>query len=89
VLKPASAIDQPPHPGEILREDILPQTGLAHADLARRLGISVATLGAVIEEQVPVTLDLAHRLASAVGQSAKYWLGLQMQFDLWQTGSRA
>ena len=85
MFKPASALDQPPpHPGELLREDILPNLTLDPAGLARHLGVENATLTEIINEQRPVTLDLAHRLGAAFGQGARFWLGVQMQFDLWK-----
>lgn len=73
----------PPHPGEILREDILPRTGLSLSDLAGHLGVSAALLADFIAERASVTADLAMRLGSALGSGARYWLGLQMQHDLW------
>jgi antitoxin HigA-1 len=85
VFKQASALDQPPpHPGELLREDIMPKLTLDSAGLARHLGVENATLAEIISEQRPVTLDLARRLGAAFGQGAKFWLGVQMQFDLWK-----
>jgi antitoxin HigA-1 len=85
VFKQASALDQPPpHPGELLREDILPKLALDRAGLARHLGVENATLTEVINEQRPVTLDLARRLGAAFGQGARFWLSVQMQFDLWK-----
>jgi antitoxin HigA-1 len=85
VFKQASALDQPPpHPGELLREDIMPKLTLDSAGLARHLGVENATLAEIINEQRPVTLDLARRLGAAFGQGARFWLGVQMQFDLWK-----
>lgn len=73
----------PPHPGEILREDILPRLGLTRLALAQRLGISTRILSAFLNERRPVTLDLAIRLGSCLGHGARYWLGLQAQYDMW------
>jgi antitoxin HigA-1 len=85
MLKEASGLDQPPpHPGELLREDILPKLTLDQASLARHLGVECATLVEIIDEQRPVTLDLARRLGAAFGQGPRFWLGVQMQFDLWK-----
>lgn len=74
----------PLHPGEILREDLLPRLGLGRAALARHLGVPLRTLADVLAERRPVTLDLAMRLGAALGSGARYWLGLQMQHDLWR-----
>jgi addiction module HigA family antidote len=74
----------PPHPGEVLREDMLPSTRLSAADLARHIGVSHRVLADVLDERQPVTLDLARRLGAAFGCGAHYWLGLQIQYDLYQ-----
>lgn len=74
----------PPHPGEILREDILPHVAMSRAELARHLGISTRMLCDLLAEKRAVTLDLAVRLGAALGQGARYWLGVQTQHDIWQ-----
>ena len=74
----------PPHPGEILREDILPHVSMSRTELASHLGISARMLADVLAEKRAVTLDLAVRLGTALGQGARYWLGLQTQHDIWQ-----
>lgn len=79
----APADDHPPHPGEILREDILPHLTLSRAELAQRLGLSARTLGEIINERRAVSLDIARRLGAALGQGARYWLSLQAQYDMW------
>lgn len=75
--------DPPPHPGEILREDILPRTGLTAKDLARHLDVPAAAIDELLSEKRAVTLDLAVRLGTALGQGARYWLGLQAMYDIW------
>ncbi len=74
----------PPHPGEVLREDMLPSIRLSAVELARHLGVSPRMLADVLDERQPVTLDLARRLGAAFGCGAHYWLGLQIQYDLYQ-----
>ena len=73
----------PPHPGEVLRIDLLPLAGLTRVQLAKRLGITSHRLAAVMAETSPVTADLAMRLGALFGYGARYWLGLQMQHDQW------
>ena len=75
--------EAPPHPGEILREDILPRTGLAAPDLARHLDVAPTVVDELLDEKRAVTLDLALRLGAALGQGARYWLGLPAMFDIW------
>jgi len=78
------ALDEaPPHPGEVLREDILPLLGMPKAAVARALGVSRGKLAGLLAERTPVSLDLAFRLGIAFGHGARYWLGLQMQHDIW------
>ncbi len=74
----------PPHPGEVLREDILPHYTMTRAQLAKHLQISTRLLNEVVRERRDINLDLAMRLGAAFGQGAHFWLGLQMQHDLWQ-----
>jgi antitoxin HigA-1 len=71
------------HPGEILRDDLMPHLGLTRPVLANALGISDELLGAFLSEKCPVTHDLAERLGEQLGNGARYWLALQMQYDLW------
>lgn len=73
----------PSHPGEILREDVLPALGIAKSRLADHLGISRQTLYAILNEERVVTADVAVRLARAFGNSAVFWLNLQSQHDAW------
>src|SRR6185312_13018466 len=76
---------RPTHPGEILREDVLPAAGLTQDKLARLLGVSRRIISEVLHECRRVTTDMAHRLARAFGTFPEIWLGLQMDVDLWDT----
>lgn len=73
---------RPTHPGELLREDILPALGLTRVEVARRLGISRALLYAILSEKAPVTPAMALRLARLLGGSAESWLNVQRTYDL-------
>jgi len=72
----------PTHPGEILREDILPATGLSKTDVARRLGISRQTLYDIESERLPVTPAMALRLGRLFGNAPEFWVNLQRDYDL-------
>ena len=74
---------RPTHPGEILREDVLPAAGLTQDKLARLLGVSRRTISEILHERRAVSSDMAHRLARAFGTSPEMWLGLQQDVDLW------
>jgi addiction module HigA family antidote len=76
---------RPTHPGEILREDILPAARLRQDKLAKFLGVSRRTISEILHERRPVTTDMAHRLARAFGTSPEIWRGLQQDVDLWDT----
>ena len=78
----------PPHPGEILREDVLPCFALDQQELAQHLRIETQAIGDLMNEQRDIDLDLAMRLGAAFGQGAHFWLGLQMQYDIWQSRNR-
>ena len=76
---------RPTHPGELLRSEILPATGLTRSELARRLGISRSSLNEVIHERRAITPDVAHRLARVFNTSPELWLNLQQAVDVWET----
>jgi antitoxin HigA-1 len=73
----------PPHPGAVLRDQILTRLTLSRKELAAKLGVSLPRLSDVLAERRPVSLDLARRLGKAFGNGARYWLALQMQHDVW------
>ena len=80
----------PPHPGETLREDVLPALGLSVAEAARQLGVSRVALSRVLHGHAAISVDLARRLEAWLrkpdhrGPSAETWLRGQVAYDLWQ-----
>lgn len=74
---------RPTHPGEALREDLMPAAGLNQARLAKALGVSRLTISEIVLEKRGVSPDLAIRLAKYFGTSPDLWLGLQKDVDLW------
>lgn len=83
------AMHNPPHPGETLLEDILPSLGLTIAAFARHLGISREALSRVLHGRAGISIDLALRLEQAGISSARLWLGVQADYDLWQARQQA
>ena len=78
-------IYNPPHPGETLREDVLPALGLTATQVAQELGINRVTLSRVLNGKAGVSIDLALRLESWLdGPTAENWLKGQFAHDLWQ-----
>jgi addiction module HigA family antidote len=69
----------PTHPGEILREDVLPALGLSIMEAAVKLGVTRQTLHRIIARQNPrpVTPEMAVRLGKLVGNGPRLWLNLQ------------
>jgi addiction module HigA family antidote len=72
----------PVHPGEILREDVLPALGKGKAEIARLLGISRQTLYDILEERQPITPAMALRIGKLCGNGPDLWVDLQRAFDL-------
>jgi antitoxin HigA-1 len=70
------------HPGELLREEILPALGRPRVEIARLLGVSRQTLHAVLAERAAVTPDMALRLGKLCGNGPELWLALQAHYDL-------
>ena len=75
----------PVHPGEILREDVLPTLGLSVSEAARRLGISRQRLHRVLACTHPITTDMALRIGKFAGNGPGLWLRMQQVYDLWHT----
>lgn len=73
----------PAHPGEVLREDFLPYHRLTESELARRLEVAPDVVTQLLAERTAVTDDLAERLAATFALPTRYWLALQLQYDLW------
>lgn len=73
----------PHHPGETLRETVLPALGISKVAFAEALGISRQTLYDLLAERQGVTAEMAVRLEAVVGSSAELWLNVQLTRDLW------
>ena len=73
----------PTHPGEMLLEEFLKPMGASQSEFASRLGVSFPRLNEIIRGKRGVTPDTALRLAKVLGMSADFWLGLQLDWDLW------
>lgn len=72
------------HPGELLREDILPALKKPKTEIARLLGISRQTLYDILDEKQPVTVAMALRFGKLFGNGPVFWLNLQRTYDLEQ-----
>ena len=78
----------PIHPGEILREDVLPNLGLSISEAARRLNISRQQLHRVLACTHPITTEMALRIGKFAGNGPGIWLRMQQAYDLWHAEQR-
>ncbi len=72
----------PMHPGQLLREEVLPALGRPKTEIARLLGVSRQTLYDIVAEKQPVTPAMALRLGKLCGNGPDLWLNLQKRYDL-------
>lgn len=73
---------EPIHPGEILNEEFLKPMEISQNKLGRDLGVSPRRINEIVHGKRSVTADTALRLSTYFGNSASFWLGLQMEYDL-------
>jgi antitoxin HigA-1 len=78
----------PTHPGEILREDVLPAVGISVAQAARDLRVSRQYLHKILRAVAPITPDMAVKLGKLVGNGPGLWLRMQQAYDLWHAERR-
>ena len=78
----------PPHPGETLREDVLPALGLTVTDAAAQLGVTRAALSRVLNGRAAISPEMALRIEGWLGVehggSADAWIAQQAAYDLWK-----
>ena len=81
-------IHNPPHPGETLREDVLPALELTVTDAAAQLGVTRAALSRVLNGRAAISPEMALRLEGWLGVEnggrADLWISQQAAYDLWQ-----
>jgi addiction module HigA family antidote len=74
----------PPHPGRIVREEILQPLELSVTSGAKILGVSRQALNNLVNERAGISPEMAVRLSKAFGASAQTWLRMQSNYDLAQ-----
>jgi addiction module HigA family antidote len=74
---------RPIHPGEMLREDFLPDYELTVSGVARALGVSRQTVNELLRERRSLSPEMALRLSRLFGNSPEFWLNAQRTVDLW------
>lgn len=80
---------RPTHPGEMLREDFLPDYGLTVSSFAKALGVSRQTVNELLRERRAVSPEMALRLSRLFGNSPEFWLNAQRAIDLWEASRNA
>ncbi len=73
----------PTHPGELLREDVIPATGKSKAEISRLLGVSRQHLHDLLAERKPVSPEVAVRIAKLFGTAPLFWIRMQGAYDAW------
>ena len=70
------------HPGEILKEEFLTPFSISAYRLSKDIGIPQTRISEILKRNRRITADTALRLSKYFGTSAKFWLGLQDDYDL-------
>ena len=79
---------RPPHPGSILKLDVLPALKVPVVQAARELGVSRQLLHGILAEKLPLSADMAVRLGKWCGNGAQLWIALQRDYNLWRAEQR-
>lgn len=74
---------RPTHPGEMLREDFMPDYALTVAGLAEAIGVTRQSINEILRERRALTPEMALRLGRLFGNSPEFWLNAQRTVDLW------
>jgi len=75
----------PTHPGEVIREDFMPDYSLNATSLASALGVSRQTINELLRERRAITPAMALRLSRLFGNSPEFWLNAQHTRDIWES----
>jgi addiction module HigA family antidote len=72
----------PVHPGEIIREDILPEIGMSVTSVAKALGVSRQMVHAILAERRPLSAVMCLKVSRLFGSTPEFWIRLQAEYDL-------
>ena len=79
---------RPTHPGEMLREDFLPDYGLTISRFAAALGVSRQSANELLRQRRAVSPEMALRLARLFGNTPEFWMNAQRAVDLWDAARK-
>lgn len=82
-------MQNPPHPGGIVRRQCLEPLGLSVTKAAKGLGVTRQALSGLVNEKAGISVEMAIRLSKAFGSTPETWLAMQMAYDLWRARGRA
>jgi antitoxin HigA-1 len=75
----------PPHPGLILKDTVLREDdGISVTEFAKKIGMTRTALSRVVNGKAGISPELAVRLAALLNVTARSWLMMQAEYDLWQ-----
>ncbi len=74
---------RPTHPGEVLREDLLPSLHMTQTEFAKRLGVSRLSVSELLLEKRALSADMAMRIGKLTNTTPESWLRMQEAVDLW------
>ena len=83
------AMQNPPHPGGIVKRQCLAPLGLTVTRAAAGLGITRQALSELVNGRTGVSVEMSIRLSKSFGSTPETWLKMQMAYDLWQARERA
>ncbi|CDG00415.1 Putative Addiction module antidote protein HigA family [Avibacterium paragallinarum JF4211] len=81
----------PPHPAEVIKEDILPELGLTVTQAAKQLGVNRVTFSRLLNGKSAISAEMALRLHAWLGEnspSPESWLHQQADYDLWKASQK-
>ena len=82
-------IHNPPHPGEVIRTEIVAGNGLTVTDAAKALGVSRQALSGLLNSKVDLTGNMALRIEKAFGPKMETLMGMQSAYDIFQARQRS
>ncbi|MGH8767621.1 MAG: HigA family addiction module antitoxin [Burkholderiales bacterium] len=75
---------KPTHPGELLREEVLPALKMTQTEFAKRLGVSRLSVSELLLEKRALSPDMAIRVSRLTNTTPESWLRMQEALDLWE-----
>lgn len=89
ILNKGSRKVRPTHPGEMLREDLLPDYKLTVSGFAKAIGVSRQTVNEVLRERRAVSPEMALRPSRLFGNTPDFWLNTQRAVEMWEPAKQA